>query len=1216
MQKIGKKVMAVLLSLLMVVPFNYNTVAADSPEIETPLDQIPGTTYYVDSETGDNVNAGTDQSHPWKDLDKVNQISFLPGDQILFKSGTTYTGALVLQGSGSEALPITVDKYGGEDKPIIQSQGEAPYAVHLKNVEYVTVKNLEITNTGADRALRAGVFVEANNFGVMDGICLSGLYVHDVNGTLDEKTEANGGIYCNVTDESRDTRFNNLVVENCVVKNVSRTGISVGMTSSFPLWDGHGGIIPEDILGRYGHTGVRIRNNYVENSGGDAIVPMFSIKPVIEYNISNGASQNTKDNPSAMYNAGIWPWRCEDAVFQFNEVFNTVNNGDGQAYDCDWSRGTIYQYNYSHDNEGGFILVCQSEALDSVIRYNISQNDRRCLFLASNPNNADVYNNTFYIGEGLNTQILEDYSGNLTLKNNIFYNLGTVKTPKWGSNFTYDNNLYYGYDSSPEDDNKIISDPQFKDPGKGGTGAAGNSAIDTLSGYRLSENSPAINAGLVIENHGGRDYEGNFVGTTTPDIGAMETNVEDVFLKSDIYEINQKENRIILTEDVGIGDFLKNIKYTDGAAVQIKKNGIILTEGTLTEGCIVVVQKGDLQREYSVKVNRVYPDPLIESDTYYIDQNSGTIFLEKATDITEFLSYLQYTEGLEITVKNQGTVVEEGLIADGFVVAVDSGNKNKVYRVMVFADKNKYDLSEDFIDGVQGPVWFHEYQDNGERSFYTNWVEEWRCWTALGDRLTSGIENNKGLIAPTQGADTIVTWVAPKDGVVELSTKHLTSLRRQWQTSGNMGIRIEKNDEVIMPEKILEAQAELSIHPVLTEVKKGDKISFIANFKGNLTDSSSYFTPVAEYLDYGSVVQKDLTDNSVITASSTENGYDSKGLTDFNRSATRNELEWKAQSSNNQWIEFTFPEESEISEISLLESAIEGISGKIRCSFSDGTSVDWTPEEAVNGVYKLKLDDIVKTSFVKMEFLNTEDWKPALGDVQIMDYRLLHTYTITLNDAEAITVIQITDPENTLGEKLPVPEKEGYLFKGWNTQQDGKGETVTGDTVITTDLTLYAIYVESAVTEEPVIISDIRAENGKITLTLNREPEGEIKAVDFYVELNLNNVGYQKLEITSFEYDGERTVILNFKEIPATDKAQKFTVRVEFHGEDVESKVVTIPKKYVKPENPKPPQKGKNQNQKPVATGDTMPIAEIITMFLVSGIVLLVLIKKRKIKRV
>lgn len=41
----------------------------------TPAAASTGTTYYVSSTHGDDGNAGTDQNHPWKTLDKVNAIA-------------------------------------------------------------------------------------------------------------------------------------------------------------------------------------------------------------------------------------------------------------------------------------------------------------------------------------------------------------------------------------------------------------------------------------------------------------------------------------------------------------------------------------------------------------------------------------------------------------------------------------------------------------------------------------------------------------------------------------------------------------------------------------------------------------------------------------------------------------------------------------------------------------------------------------------------------------------------------------------------------------------------------------------------------------------------------------------------------------------------------------------------------------------------------------
>lgn len=494
-------------------------------------------TFYVDSENGDDSADGMTPETAWKTLTKVNETQLIGGDRILLKAGSVFEDqALSIKSGGTAENPIIIDMYDGDvvgaeagERPRIKGNGknsfeyqgnQISYGLHIKNASHVQVNNVEISNQGDTRKLSVGLCVEAAGCGVMQGVHINNVYIHDVNGTYEEKTLPNGGLYYVVSDHSNNTRFDDIQVVNNIVKRVSRTGISIGTTSASSFWDGHGGLIPQEVLDAYAHTNVLIRNNYVEEAGGDAIVPMFSIKPVIEYNISNGASQSTKH--TSMYNAGIWPWRCEDAVFQYNECYGTILNGDGQAYDCDWSRGTIYQYNYSHDNEGGFILICQSEVLDSIVRYNISQNDQRCLFLTSNTHNADVYNNTFYIGEGLDTEVVEDVGGVATLKNNIFYNLGTSTTTTWGRNFSYENNLYYGYDSTPKDSRKIIADPMFADPGTGGTGVLGDSAIDTLGGYRLQEDSPAIDAGLEIENNGGRDYFGTPLADGKTDIGAAE----------------------------------------------------------------------------------------------------------------------------------------------------------------------------------------------------------------------------------------------------------------------------------------------------------------------------------------------------------------------------------------------------------------------------------------------------------------------------------------------------------------------------------------------------------------------------------------------------------------------------------------------------------------------------------------------------------------------
>lgn len=49
------------------------------------------------------------------------------------------------------------------------------------------------------------------------------------------------------------------------------------------------------------------------------------------------------------------------------------------------------------------------------------------------------------------------------------------------------------------------------------------------------------------------------------------------------------------------------------------------------------------------------------------------------------------------------------------------------------------------------------------------------------------------------------------------------------------------------------------------------------------------------------------------------------------------------------------------------------------------------------------------------------------------------------------------------GQKMPAaPSKDGYTFKEWNTQEDGQGKAFTKDTVVSADMTVYAVYDQNA----------------------------------------------------------------------------------------------------------------------------------------------------------
>ena len=483
--------------------------------------KVQGTIYYVDSHKGSDNNQGTSVDRPWQTLERINAQSFKPGDKILFEAHGTWCGGLKVRGSGQVKAPIVIDNYIYEEgklqigvpqiRPLIEGEGKVLYTLWLHNVSFWEVNHLEITNKGEEPlAGRTGVMVSGDDdFDQVDGnalehLYLNHLYVHDVNGDATTKDGHNGGIYYNIfaTDQDRPIKFKDVRVQNCYVKDVARTGISVGSTRCLGLSSNLSHHTPEELK-QYMHEEVLIRNNYVERSGGDAIVPQYCYEPLIEHNVSQEASIGTQSDPNLMYNAAIWPWQCYRALFQYNEAFGTYLNGDGQAYDCDFSWGTTYQYNYSHDNEGGFMLVCQDNTIDSVVRYNISQNDRRCLFMTSNKEPAYIYNNTFYIGEHLDTKIFSNDHGPMVCWNNIFYKEGKAQLLDWHEeDVTYDTNLYYGFSNIPEDAHSIVEDPLFISAGVGQTGnLAEGPTLDTLQGYCLQAHSPALYKGKVIKQH-------------------------------------------------------------------------------------------------------------------------------------------------------------------------------------------------------------------------------------------------------------------------------------------------------------------------------------------------------------------------------------------------------------------------------------------------------------------------------------------------------------------------------------------------------------------------------------------------------------------------------------------------------------------------------------------------------------------------------------------
>ena len=869
----------------------------------TPAAASTGTTYYVSSTHGDDGNAGTDQNHPWKTLDKVNAIAtdLKPGDSVLLERGSTFQDQYlhIKDTSGTADAPITIADYGDASaKPVIaangvkgsrwyqnyrasvgnhQNKGTVSSAILLKDVSYITVKNLEITNDdpdvydpidtwkwtdtadsdgtkldrSADRMDRTGVAGIAENGTTMSHVTLEGLNIHDVDGNIYNKHMANGGIYFmahyarenkNAADntwlQNHISRFDHITIKNNIVKDVDRWGIAVGYTAYLNFIDAAwgDGSIDDDLIAKYGQTNVTIENNYVKGAGGDAITLMYCDRPVIQYNVGDSVSKHMNDvdyphdrEHGGRYGgwvaAGIWPWRCKDPIFQYNEMYNNLNsehgNGDGQAWDADYGDGTLYQYNYSYGNSFASLMICNQYAINTTFRYNISQNDRRGVFdLPSNGPGNHIYNNTVYIGK--DSAVLTGRSNSQAkFENNIFINAtDTKKTETWNrgnqhGGQTYDKNMYVNYANRPASDSNAVEVADVKtvlaNAGHAPSAPKADGSVygrsgSEFDGYKPVDGSPAINAGKVISDMNDYAVTNDFFGNTikgTPDLGAVESNVLSVSGKVNAYE----------TATVG-GSKVVYVPFTAKNPTTVKQLRAGLTVG---DGSVANVYRGS---------TKLAADAAIQSDDVLRFEVEGT----SNTPI-------EYT----IAQKNAWNWVDWFKTATGVVWNSQKQNGADGDWTDITTFSTEYPMSK-----------YNEYYGAGLTG-------------NLSDLPAVGADRpgRQGLLVddPRTAGGTAIAWKAPKAGTVKVTLgRDNEPQRRNANASGTVTLALTKNGETLCTADISTAQTKnddfvncLKSDKGTVQVNAGDVIRIAATAASGAAAPDLYASPVVTYQDVAPV---------------------------------------------------------------------------------------------------------------------------------------------------------------------------------------------------------------------------------------------------------------------------------------------------------------------------------------------------------------------------
>lgn len=687
----------------------------DSQPLAIAEQSVTGSTYYVSNE-GNDDNDGKSEDKAWASLEKVNSVGWKPGDRILFKAGDVWNGSLKLRGiSGTKEAPIIFDKYGSDDpsvRPIINGNGTTTTeksdiiqnytgvkdktlsaTIDVVDGSYLQFHNFELTNKNPDVvSQRAGINIRTASTNVTEweanphrGIVVKNNYIHDVDGNPTGWKVGSGGIL--ILGNIEDVLVEGNTVERVDIEGIRNAGLyREGDTkANFPR-----------VL-----RNVVFNNNYVADVQGDGFV-MSNVgsNGRMEYNT---VVRHSAKNVGNVNYAGLWVIGVKDMVIQYNEVYGGIYGyNDGQAFDVDmFCEGTLYQYNYSHSNRGGFILF-MSGSTNSLVRYNISVNDGdgRYIFhyLPTTLGDAPlIHNNTFFTDAQVQTKLISDPGKYLRMYNNIFYSKAntTIGQDRFAGGEVKNNIFYPG--SEYKDlkltglslDQNLFASPQFARAGEEPKDIINASQstfdVEILNGYKLLPGSPAIDAGMdmtaltpSVWAPATKDFFNNAITSAAKvDIGAHEYSndapseqapevmPQTIVIDKPVLELHAKHRGEKMTATVGPDNaWFKGIKWSSSnpAVAAINAQGFV---SPLLEGETIITAESTINPNVKAEARVIVHAPskvvsyLVASDETELSEEKTTLQL-RIDGVTEDQNAIEYADyhQVEYATNNENVVVD------------------------------------------------------------------------------------------------------------------------------------------------------------------------------------------------------------------------------------------------------------------------------------------------------------------------------------------------------------------------------------------------------------------------------------------------------------------------------------------------------------------------------------------------------------------------------
>jgi hypothetical protein len=498
----------------------FDDLTVSGTALPGPIIAAANTTYYVSSQ-GNDSNAGTSPATAWQTIAHVNAVSFRPGDQVLFQGGAAFAGSLVFDSAdyGTAAAPISVGSYGTGSATIKAGAGTGILVTDTSNF---SVANLTLAGSGY--ASNGGDGLEFTSD--LPGMTVTGITVSN----LDVRSFGHVGIHFAGSNGSGD--FRGVSVSDCATHDNGNGGLAVdAQGNAADLYVGH--------VHSYHNAG----SANIESGYGIFIAGASDV--IVERSV---AANNGWLAGNAGETGGIEAIADNRVLLQYNEAYsNHRGAADGDGIILDTTSNSIMQFNYSHNNDGGGLFLGAENGTASandVVRFNISQNDARTqgavyggIFVWQNVSNADIYNNTVFMGPSPNSspaalRFLGLSGTSVHVRNNIFITTGGVPLVVYdggGSDLLLQGNDYWtsgaafqiqwvnttynsldgpnGWRANTGQEmlNGVAVgfevDPQLKNPGMGRT--IGNAdMLASLSAYQLRRTSPVRHAGLDLSQFG------------------------------------------------------------------------------------------------------------------------------------------------------------------------------------------------------------------------------------------------------------------------------------------------------------------------------------------------------------------------------------------------------------------------------------------------------------------------------------------------------------------------------------------------------------------------------------------------------------------------------------------------------------------------------------------------------------------------------------------